>query len=134
MFVPIFMAADPLHCVTDHSVRSSQTALPPPTLQRCFSVTSQVYRVSWRVNAVVLNSDELETSSPPFPLSFSRDLRFQLVLQPRRSGELDGKSTFRTAEGMGRVLLRCLDEVDSSVNPIVTFRFVAGTARGEPPR
>lgn len=102
----------------------------PPILKRAFSVTSQLYRVSWLVHGRTLHSDDSEVASPSFRLSFSRDLQFQLVLQAERPLEADAKVSFKTSGGKGRVLLRCLDEVDCTTNPTMTFRIAVCPAVG----
>merc|ERR1712113_480989 len=71
-----------------------------------------------------------EVASPSFPLSFSRDLEFQLVLQAEQPLEADAKVSFKTSGGKGRVLLRCLDAVDCVTNPTMTFRIAGGSAVG----
>jgi len=146
MFVPMFMVMEPVQMSSMHSplvpqlgwgtvAPESDVPLPragvpqPPALKRAFSVTSRVYRVSWSVSAEVLHSEEREVVSPSFALSFSRDVRFQLVVQALRRPGCPTRGSFKAVGGNGRVLLRCLDEPDGIMDLTMTFRLVVGAPR-----
>eukprot|EP00929_Paragymnodinium_shiwhaense_P092287 TRINITY_DN52162_c0_g1_i2.p1 TRINITY_DN52162_c0_g1~~TRINITY_DN52162_c0_g1_i2.p1 ORF type:complete len:473 (-),score=124.79 TRINITY_DN52162_c0_g1_i2:218-1636(-) len=107
-------------------------------LHRAASVSTNIQRVRWTVDARKLKSKDTEAVSPPFELAFERSLEFKIVLRPRITSDTKGGASFKAARGKGVVELRCLDEVDASVNPLVTFQISIGSPadakKQRPPR
>merc|ERR1740139_242366 len=112
------------------TVEPKDPAEPPvprePVLQRALSVNTSVFRVTWTVDARKLKSTDREAVSPPFELSFTREVQFKMVIRPKAVNEQRGGASFKKAKGKGSVWLRCLDEVDRDMNPVVTFRIAVG--------
>mmetsp|Transcript_8945 Transcript_8945/g.26295 ORF Transcript_8945/g.26295 Transcript_8945/m.26295 type:complete len:432 (+) Transcript_8945:68-1363(+) len=115
-------------------------AAPPraPVLQRVFSIGSNIYRIRWTVDARRLKSTDREAVSPMFELSCTVPVQFKMVIRPKVVSNVRGGASFKKAKGKGAVELRCLDEVDTAMKPVVTFRFSVGsgndTSKHEPPR
>eukprot|EP00928_Gymnodinium_smaydae_P026775 TRINITY_DN20921_c0_g1_i1.p2 TRINITY_DN20921_c0_g1~~TRINITY_DN20921_c0_g1_i1.p2 ORF type:complete len:521 (-),score=110.81 TRINITY_DN20921_c0_g1_i1:2027-3532(-) len=130
----------------DDAVVIDDTPAAPPerdpskknVLQRAFSVSSSIYRVRWTVDSRKLKSKDTEAVSPPFELAFDKPADFKLLLRPRITSDAKGGACFKAARGRGTVELRCLDSVDPSSNPTVTFRVSIGSpadpAKQQPPR
>lgn len=120
----------------DIAIRSVPDVPRAPVLERHFSVTSQVYRVRWTVDARKLKTSDREAVSPLFELSFSQPVQFKMVIRPKCVHELRGGASFKKAKGKGTVEMRCLEKVGASANPVVTFRIAvgSGSSSDEPPR
>lgn len=101
-----------------------------PVLQRVMSITSQVYRIRWTVDARKLKSTDREAVSPSFDLSLGVPLQFKMVVRPKVVNEGRGGASFKKAKGKGAVELRCLAEVDPGANPNVNFRIAVGNGSG----
>jgi len=97
------------------------------TLQRAFSVASNIHRIRWTVDARKLKSTDREAASPTFHLSCSSPMEFKLVIRPRKVEDSRGGACFRKARGKGTVQLRILTGVDETTSPIVTFRIAVGS-------
>merc|ERR1740123_732934 len=74
--------------VTEITLNDSRDPDAPPVsreplLQRAMSVTSQVYRVTWTVDARKLKGSDREAVSPPFELSFTKEVQFKMVIRPK---------------------------------------------------
>jgi len=96
-------------------------------LQRAASVSTNIQRIRWTVDARKLKSKDTEAVSPPFELEFARVLSFKLVIRPRVTSDAKGGASFKAARGKGVVELRCLDDVDHAVNPKVRFQISIGS-------
>jgi len=96
-------------------------------LQRAFSVASSIYRIRWTVDARKLVSTDREHASPTFDLSFGENLQFRMIMRPKVINNEKGGCCFKKARGRGRILLRCLSDVDTVVKPVVTFRIAVGS-------
>lgn len=97
-----------------------------PVLQRVFSVASSLYRIRWSVDAKKLKSTDREAVSPAFELNFSVPVQFKMVIRPKVTCNARGGASFKKAKGKGSVEVRCLGEIDPSVNSCVTFRISLG--------
>jgi len=107
------------------------TALEGPkralALQRAFSVASSIYRIRWTVDARKLVSTDREHASPSFDLSFGEPVQFKMIMRPKVINNEKGGCCFKKARGRGKILLRCLNDVESVVKPVVTFRIAVGS-------
>lgn len=54
-----------------------------------------------------------------------------MIMRPKVMSDEKGGCCFKKARGRGKILVRCLDDVDSApVKPIVTFRIAVGSGNG----
>jgi len=99
-------------------------------LQSAFSVASCIYRVRWTVDARKLVSMDREHVSPAFDLSFAGPVKFKMVMRPKVMSDEKGGQSFKKARGRGKILLRCVEDVDSQsvAKPVVTFRIAVGNS------
>ncbi|CAE7421337.1 KCNB1, partial [Symbiodinium microadriaticum] len=100
-------------------------------LQRAFSVSSNVYRIRWTVDARKLRSTDKEAVSPPFDLTFAggQPVPFKMILRPRVVAQERGGASFRRSRGRGNIQLRCMAESDAAAKPVVTFRLLVGSEK-----
>mmetsp|Transcript_28630 Transcript_28630/g.62291 ORF Transcript_28630/g.62291 Transcript_28630/m.62291 type:complete len:493 (+) Transcript_28630:156-1634(+) len=99
----------------------------PQVLQSAFSVASCIYRVRWTVDARKLVSTDREHVSPAFDLSFAGPVKFKMLMRPKVMSDEKGGQSFKKARGRGKVLLRCVEDLDSNAaKPVVTFRIAVG--------
>merc|ERR1719210_698683 len=99
-------------------------------LQRAFSVASSIFRIRWTVDARKLVSMDREHVSPAFDLSFGEPVQFKMIMRPKVMSDEKGGGSFKKARGRGTIKLRCLNDVDTSVRPVVNFRIAVGS--GDP--
>jgi len=97
------------------------------TLQRAFSVASNIHRIRWTVDAKKLKTTDREAVSPTFILSCGSPMEFKLVIRPKKIEDCRGGACFRKARGKGTVQLRILTGVDETTSPTVTFRIAVGS-------
>merc|ERR1740121_2822387 len=96
-------------------------------LQRAFSVASSIFRIRWTVDARKLVSTDREHASPSFDLSFGSPVQFKMIMRPKVINTEKGGCCFKKARGRGKILLRCLSDVESVAKPVVTFRIAVGS-------
>jgi hypothetical protein len=107
-------------------VRDAPPLTQKNVLQRSFSVTSCIHRVRWTVDSRKLKTMDTEAVSPPFELS-EGNVQFKMMVRPRITSEMRGGASFKKARGKGTVELKCVDVVDSAMNPSLTFRISIGS-------
>jgi hypothetical protein len=100
----------------------------PQELQRAFSISTQVFRVSWTVDGRKLKGNDKQAVSPPFELSFGigfPQVTFKMMIYPKQMSDAKGGASFKKAKGVGFVQLKCEAELSEALSP-VNFRISVG--------
>uniref|UniRef100_A0A7S2CHQ5 Uncharacterized protein n=1 Tax=Alexandrium andersonii TaxID=327968 RepID=A0A7S2CHQ5_9DINO len=98
----------------------------PQTLERSFSASSGIYRVSWTVDARKLSGSERVAVSPPFELSCPTPMTFKMMILPRANSDRRGGASFRKSGGRGIVQVKCEAQTSEFQGGFLTFRVTAG--------
>uniref|UniRef100_A0A7S1RX80 Uncharacterized protein n=1 Tax=Alexandrium catenella TaxID=2925 RepID=A0A7S1RX80_ALECA len=98
----------------------------PQTLERSFSKSSGIYRVSWTVDARKLSGSERVAVSPPFELSCPTPMTFKMMILPKANSDRRGGASFRKSGGRGIVQVKCEAQTSEFAGGFLTFRITAG--------
>eukprot|EP00931_Biecheleriopsis_adriatica_P056466 TRINITY_DN33457_c0_g1_i2.p1 TRINITY_DN33457_c0_g1~~TRINITY_DN33457_c0_g1_i2.p1 ORF type:complete len:363 (-),score=84.37 TRINITY_DN33457_c0_g1_i2:118-1167(-) len=100
----------------------------PQTLTRSYSVQSGFFRVHWTVDGRKLKSNDKQTVSPPFELSFGSQfpsVTFKMMIYPQAVAEGKGGCCFKKSKGRGYVQLKCEAELAEAIAKVL-FRISIG--------
>lgn len=99
------------------------------TLQRRLNISNtgfSSYHIGWTVKSDILTSSNAVHVSPSFDLSFDGEIvHFRLILTPRESAFDRGGHSFRRSHGVGKVELKCEDNI-SVAHAWVKFELTVG--------
>lgn len=80
----------------------------PHTIRRhSLNMDNGMHQVFWHVDALKLKGQERQTVSPSFELPFEGQVSFRLVLVPKPNPDGKGGASFKKANGVGSVHLKC---------------------------
>merc|ERR1711924_288741 len=85
--------------------------------------------MGWSVDARKLTTRDTKAVSPPFELSLGgREATFKLMLVPVCTADKKGGSSFKKAQGMGKILMKCEADFDIPEDVAnVRFRLAVGS-------
>lgn len=79
----------------------------PHTIRHSLNMETGMHQVFWHVDASKLKGQERQTVSPSFELPFEGQVSFRLVLVPKPNPDGKGGASFKKANGVGSVHLKC---------------------------
>ncbi|CAK8998286.1 Uncharacterized protein SCF082_LOCUS5590 [Durusdinium trenchii] len=79
----------------------------PHTIRHSLNMETGMHQVFWHVDGSKLKGQERQTVSPSFELPFEGQVSFRLVLVPKPNPDGKGGASFKKANGVGSVHLKC---------------------------
>lgn len=79
----------------------------PHTIRHSLNMDNGIHQVFWHVDASKLKGQERQTVSPSFELPFEGQVSFRLVCVPKPNPDGKGGASFKKANGVGSVHLKC---------------------------
>lgn len=112
----------------DNAVALTANSVPQPqTLAMQHESDSQIYQVTWTVDARKLKGNDKQAVSPPFDVVFGTSrVTFKMMIYPRAHDESKGGASFKKSRGQGFIQLKCEGDL-SAGGEAVTFWLSIGS-------